>query len=164
MGGVSDFCVFYCEPFFKIEEGVMKKLIALMFGLVMVFSIASAYADDASMNSQTVQEQSAVRDHKANFSYWFPIVPESRANKWTNIVVVSNFNTDPITVTCWFTKFARNQRIETYDLEKYEKWFIYLADFGDDLYDVYCECDQYFGAAALLVEDGKIVTAWPPIY
>jgi hypothetical protein len=141
----------------------MKKLIGLVFALVLVFSVASAYAGGAATVPQNVQDQFAARGAKANYSWWFPVIPELSEKKWTNIVVLSNFNTDPITVQCWFTHLSRQQTIQTYDLDKYEKWFIYMSTFGDDVYDVWCGCDQYFGAAALLLENGSIVTAWPPI-
>jgi len=97
---------------------------------------------------------------------WFPIVPEWSPYKWDNILILSNFNNFTIDVSCWFTTYSQEQTQKVYTLRFYEKKILQLdqSGFGDELYDIYCASADLFGAAVLLLENGKIVTAWPPIY
>ena len=97
---------------------------------------------------------------------WFPIVPEWSPYKWDNILILSNFNNDTISVSCWFTTYSQVQTQKVYTLRFFEKKILQLdqSGFGDELYDIYCASADLFGAAVLLLENGKIVTAWPPIY
>ena len=62
---------------------------------------------------------------------------------------------------------ARNRRSKYTVSIFFEKKIIVLggsSGFEDDMYDILCISDQFFGAAALLLEGGSISAAWPPIF
>ncbi len=97
---------------------------------------------------------------------WFPIVPEWSPFHWDNILILSNFNNFTISVSCWFTTYSQEQTQKVYTLKFFEKKILKLDEsgFADELYDIYCASADLFGAAILLLENGKIATAWPPIF
>jgi hypothetical protein len=143
----------------------MKKWIVIPVALMFVLSVGFAFASD-SRTPQHIQDTFAEQGIKANFNYWFPTVPQISQNSWSNTLILSNFNDKPIQVFVWFTTFGQVQTMKTYALDFFQKKIITLggnSGFGDDIYDIYCGSDQFFGAACLLIEGGKIATAWPPV-
>ncbi len=136
----------------------MKTLACVAVALLVVMSYGVVSAADSSEVPQDARQLA--------YQIWFPIVPEIPTASWSNILIVSNFNNFAINARCFFTTFSSEQTIKTYDLNFYEKKIITLnqAGFGGDLYDVFCESNNVFGAAVLFLEGGKISTAWPPIY
>jgi hypothetical protein len=143
----------------------MRKSIMISLSLLIVLSFGAAFGSDSRI-PQHVQDKFSEQGIKANYFMWFPIVPQMSTMNWSNILIISNFNPDPITVNVWFTVNGNEQTIKTYTLEFYGKKIVTLgtSGFGDNLYDIYCSSDQFFGAEVLLLEGGKIATAWPPIY
>lgn len=144
----------------------MKKLLCCLVVLIVVLSIGLANAQESRIPKNIQDAYQEQTGAKAAYAIWFPVVPEHSPWNWSNILIISNFNNAPITVACWFTTYGMEQTIKTYSLRFYEKKIVILgqAGFGDDLYDIFCTCSQVFGAAVLLLEGGKIVTAWPPIF
>jgi hypothetical protein len=143
----------------------MRKSIMISVALLIVLSFGVAFGSDSRI-PQHVQDKFSEQGLKANFFMWFPVVPQLSSMNWSNILIISNFNSEPITVNVWFTVNGNEQTMKTYTLDFFGKKIITLATsgFGDNLYDVYCSSDQFFGAEVLLLEGGKIASAWPPIY
>jgi hypothetical protein len=145
----------------------MKKLILCLVVLTLMLSFGIASALDGSKIPQQFQDAyTAEFGTKANFVIWFPVVPELSQLSWSNILILSNFNNFAVNVGCWVTSYANEQTLKTYTLPFFGKRIIQLnqSGFADSLYDIYCSSDQIFGAAVLLLEGGKISTAWPPVF
>lgn len=144
----------------------MKKWIVIPIALIIVLSVGFAFAGDSRI-PQYVQDAFAEQGIKANYFMWFPVVPQISQNNWSNTLILSNFNNFPINVTVWFTTFGQVQTIKVFTLDFFQKKILAFggsSGLGDDLYDVFCASDQFFGAEILLIEGGKIATAWPFIY
>ncbi|MDY6910690.1 MAG: hypothetical protein SWC40_12245 [Thermodesulfobacteriota bacterium] len=144
----------------------MKKIVVCLIGLALAFSAGFAGAEDARIPQQMQDEFQQLTGTKANYFTWFPVAPELSESRWSNILILSNFYEDPVTVGCWFTSLSREQTYKTWQLGQYEKMIKTLSELGfsEDVYDVFCMSDQLFGAAILFLEGGKIVTAWPPVF
>lgn len=146
----------------------MKKIISCFAVLALVLSFGLANAEELRIPEQFQAQYEALTGSSAKLvnAIWFPSVPELRSAKWDNYLIVSNFNNFPITVTCWFTALAQTQTIKQYSLDFYEKLILNVdREAGEEeVFDIYCASADLFGAAALLLENGAIVTAWPPIY
>ncbi|MFH0730764.1 MAG: hypothetical protein V2B19_31025 [Pseudomonadota bacterium] len=143
----------------------MKKMLVISIALMMIFSVGFAFASE-SRTPQYVQDFFTTQGVKANFNMWFPTVPQMSNVGWSNTLILSNFADSPITIFVWFTTFSSVQTMKTYQLSSYQKKIITLggsSGFGDDLYDIYCGSDKFFGAAVLLLENGNVAAAWPPI-
>jgi hypothetical protein len=136
-----------------------------MIALVFSFGVAGA-ADSGKIPKHIQDAYTAETGKQANVAIWFPVVPEVSSRNWANILIVSNFNDTPISVTCYFTTFSSEQTSKTYSLPFFSKKIVTLGSsgFGDGLYDIYCASDQLFGAAVLLLEGGSIATTWPPLW
>lgn len=144
----------------------MKKLTLILIAFTMIFAAGFAYGDDARIPQQ-IKDDLALRGIKANYFMWFPAVPQISQQAWSNILIVSNFYNFPVAVVCYFTSFGQEQTAKQYTLDFYQKKLVTLggsSGFGDDLYDIFCASDNFFGAETLLLEGGKIAAAWPPIY
>lgn len=144
----------------RVIVGIMLLSFACFIGT------AQAGENRIPQHFQTQYEQATGSSAQLVQQIWFPIVPEWSPYKWDNILIVSNFNGYTINVSCWFTTYSQEQTQKVYTLKFYEKKILQLDQngFGDELYDIYCASSDLFGAAVLLMENGKIVTAWPPIY
>lgn len=152
----------------RIKEGgrIMKKVVCAALVLTFVLGFGLAYAGDARIPQEVQGEYEQRTGKNPDFYIWFPVAPELRSPGWQNILILSNFGTAPIQVGCSFTSLARTQTFKLYDLLKYEKRILLLQDelgTRDDVYDIFCQSVSLFGAALLLLENGGIVTAWPPV-
>ncbi len=144
----------------------MKKIASVFIALALVFSFSMAYAADARVPQSLQAQYAAETGAQASFYIWFPVAPELASYAWTNILILSNFNNNPITVGCWFTSLSRVQTYKTFELGKFEKMIAGLPSLvgnADDVYDIFCMSSNMFGAALLLMEGGNISTAWPPV-
>lgn len=146
-------------------DNIMKKWISALVIFSLFTAVGVSFGGESRI-PQHVQNIFAEQGLKANYFIWFPAVPQISASSWSNTLIVSNFNDAPINVSCWYTSFSQTQTIKQYKLDFYEKKIYPLSNsgFGDDVYDIYCACDQMFGAEVLFLEGGKIATAWPPIF
>lgn len=146
----------------------MKKTLIVPIVLFLSFIVGLAFAGERPIpqHFQTQYEQATGSTAQLVNQIWFPIVPEWSPYKWDNILIISNFNNSTISVSCWFTTYSQEQTQKVYTLRFFEKMILQLDvnGFGDELYDIYCASADLFGAAVLLLENGKIVTSWPPIY
>ncbi len=146
----------------------MKKHVVFLLVVSMFLCAGLAQAGESRIpqHFQTQYEEATGSSAQLVNEIWFPIVPEWSPFKWDNILIISNFNDFTINVSCWFTTYSQEQTQKVYTLRFFEKKILELDQngFGDELYDIYCASPDRFGAAVLLLENGKIVTAWPPIY
>lgn len=146
----------------------MKKMIVVLAALSVFAAAGYCQAGESRIpqHFQSQYEQATGSSAQLVNQIWFPIVPEWSPYQWDNILIISNFNNFTISVSCWFTTYSQEQTQKVYTLRFFEKKILPLDQngFGDELYDIYCASTDLFGAAVLLLENGKIVTAWPPIY
>lgn len=146
----------------------MKKIIVFLTIVLLMFSFGVAYAGGSLKIPQQMQENyTASTGTQANFAIWFPVVPQIAQYGWANILVVSNFNGFSVNVQCAFTNYSNEQTLKSYTLPLFGKKIITISDAlgtADSIYDIYCVSSDVFGAAVLLLENGKIATAWPPIF
>lgn len=161
----------------KIPEGVshrgekefaMKRQVWLWVIVVLFGFGGAAFGGDNRIpqNFQDQYAQATGSSAQLVKAIWFPIVPEWSPFNWDNILIISNFNNYTISVSCWFTTYSQEQTQKVYTLKFFDKKILKLDEngFGDELYDVYCASADLFGAAVLLLENGRIATAWPPIF
>ncbi len=143
----------------------MKKMGLLSIAMVLVIAVGLAYGDDGRIPKQ-IKDELALKGVTANYFIWFPAVPEISETNWNNILILSNFYNEPVDIYCYYTTYSQEQTMKQYTLQFYQKKLITLkkAGFGDDLYDIFCASNNFFGAEALLLEGGKIAAAWPPIF
>ena len=143
----------------------MKKMSLFSIVLVLVVAVGFAYGDDGRIPQQ-VKDELALKGVTANYYIWFPAVPEISENSWNNILILSNFYNYSVDIYCYFTTYSQEQTMKQYTLQYYQKKLITLSKsgFGDNLYDIFCASNSFFGAETLLLEGGKIAAAWPPIY
>jgi len=144
----------------------MKKILCLAVALAVVLGFGFAYAGDARVAEEFRVEYQQRTGQNPDTFIWFPVAPQLGGQGWSNILILSNYARANIQVQCWFTSFSRTQTVKLYDLTQYEKRIFYLEDelgTRDDIYDIFCGSAAMFGAGLLLLENGAIVTAWPPV-
>ncbi len=145
----------------------MKKIASTVLVVMLVLAAGLAFAGDARIPQELQTEYEQRTGAAPDVYIWFPVAPELRSPGWQNILIISNFGTATIQVGCYFTSFSRTQTFKLYDLSKYEKRILTLQEelgTRDDVYDVFCQSANLFGAALLFLEKGAIVTAWPPVF
>jgi len=144
----------------------MKKLILCLVMLTLILSFGVASASEQKIPQHVQDAYTAQFGTKATFGIWFPVYPELPASSWTNFLVLSNYYSSAISVSCMITNLSNKQITQTFQLGKFEKVINSRLDLGlagNDVYDILCVSDNFFGAAALLLEGSAVAVAWPPI-
>lgn len=153
-----------------MRKKLVMSVVVVVMSIVFSFGLAGlAGAADPPRLPQHVLETHAEQGTMATYIHWFPFIPEfGPPFNWSSYVILSNFYDAPVTVNVWATAVGEAPTIKSYTLAPYEKKIITLADFGipgDTFADVYCSSNNWFGAAALLLDTstGVVQTAFPPV-
>lgn len=143
----------------------MKRIIAIsvvVISLLLSFGIAGAGEIPKHMQDAYIADNGT----QATVLVWFPVAPELPTYQWTNFLIVSNFNSAPVNVQCWFTNYSNVQTMQAYTLGQFQKRIIDVSNMGTDtIFDIACLSSNMFGGALLLVDTAsfQVLTAFPPV-
>ncbi len=142
----------------------MKRIITISVVVIslLLFGMAGAGEIPKHMQDAYIAENGT----QATLLIWFPVAPELPGYQWTNFLIVSNFNSSPVNVSCWFTNYSNVQTMQTYTLGQFQKRIIEVDNIGSDtIFDIACISSRMFGASLLLLDTASftVLTSFPPI-